>query len=52
MPEPINGSGIFICIKSQKKTLELLVPALFFCIIESELKEIRFRFALIRFERI
>jgi hypothetical protein len=29
MPEPINGFGVFICIKSQKKTLEVLVLAFF-----------------------
>jgi hypothetical protein len=30
MPELINDSGVFICIKSQKKMLKLLVPAFFF----------------------
>jgi hypothetical protein len=50
MPEPINGSGVFICIKLQKKNAGTISSSIFFCIIESKLKEIWFEFALIWFE--
>jgi hypothetical protein len=49
MPELINVSGIFICIKSQKNA-RTISSSIFFCIIESKSKEIRFGFALIQFK--